>query len=317
MAMNRSGVFFTLGTILFLSVLVLLFTSDFGSNRFISHADTVDSASAFRERLEAVYLPTVLEQRSYVALVTLSSRAQSDGEYLLLPADYQQLLLSGSYTGSVGGSKLVPSFQTLPQALDNLTAASLTLGFNITYSINSITIIQTGSFQGAYIANLSYNMSTKDNSVRYERNLILQNSFSLIGISDLYYNRHRPVSWGDNRTFQQFQPSVWNETTFFTFATNSSYARNNDSPSIFDRLRGNASGSTYGVETVIPVTVTPANNYTSIDWENFTNLQDDCRYNISSISTVRLDYQTIIDYNLTTASVFPPSSPIDCPAPPK
>jgi hypothetical protein len=309
--LGKKGVFFTISAILFLVALSYFFKLENTSVIIDTTTSTVVSTNAYRERLETVYFPLLLKQYSFSTLVALSNDAYTRPTYLVLPNDFQTAIVNGTYRAYT-----LSNFTTLSHVLNNLSNESTAIGYNLSIYIENITVYQSGAFQAYYVANISFNLSSRDGSVRFKRNIVAQDSFSLNGVPDLFYNRNTPVA-GDYRSVNVYRPRSWNNSVVALFVQNRSYVPSNDSPSIFGRLQGINAPNPYGVETFLPSTFSPGQNYTSIDWQYMPSPTDyTCVYLTPiGLGGIQLNLASLIDYNITGANLVN-SSPSYCPPAP-
>lgn len=308
MVLNRRGVFFSLAALFFVSVLLYAFTSDYTTPSINTAAITVSTTNSYRERLETGYLPLLLRERSYATLYALSIDATARSIPLSLPADYEQAIMTRQYRGNP------LSIVTLPEALGNLSNLSGEAGVNVTIVINDITVRQVGAFQALYEANYSYNLSSQDGTVRFNRSVETYGTFFLNGLPDRYYNDLNP--WGETLYLYQHRPYAWNAAEFANMSALRYYSTNNDSPSFFGRLTGDLAPSQYGIETTVPQGVTPVDGSTSIDWEYLSGSMYECTYSHpGAYASLRLRFEDLNHYNLTGA-ILHYGDPDDCPAAP-
>lgn len=307
MVLNQRAVFFTISTIFFISILVFLFTAELQSSTIDTTTITPETTNAYREKFEQGYVPTIVKQAAYYSLYALATDAYTAGRYLILPNDITTALINGTYKGT--GPDYIPltGFQTLPQAFSNLSEATKIIGFTLTVAVNDVTVVQTGAWTGEYTMNITYNLSSQDNTTTFRRTIIVQDAFSLIGLPDLYYNRNAVVFGpaAGNRTLLPFNELTWNNTAFLAFANNKTYIAANQSPSYFNRLQGYNIPNMYGVETIIPTSITPSLNNVSIDSQYFNTSAYLCVYNHTGIyPNLRLSLEDILSFNITGSSLF-------------
>jgi hypothetical protein len=310
-------------TIVFLAALMLLFKAELYTGPVDTNIVTVQTTNAFRERIENVYIPLVARHHSYITMYALVDNAYTNDRWLKMPDDYRTAMLYGYYRGN-GLSDLSLTNATyrqvvLDEAFFNLSEVAKQTGFNVSFIVHNITIEQTGVLQAAYTLNISYNLSSRDGAVSYERNLIQQEKFTLLGLPELGYNRESKArGFGEYVYFYQLQPPKWNNTAFAPVIVNRTYLYNNESPSYFQRIQGQwGLRSPFGVYTVIPTSRTPPANITSFDWKYFTGVETACIYALSPpYPGTHVSYEDIFTYNFTNTTFLAGVSQSNCPPAP-
>jgi hypothetical protein len=193
----------------------------------------------------------------------------------------------------------------LPQQLDTLETESAKLGYNLSFALYSITLSQSGPYQASYSCNITFNLTSADGRTSFARNVSSVGAISLVGIPDLYYNRNAALAGlPANRTFVPYVPAGWwNNSSVATMAQLGRYRAVNTSPDIFNRLQGSVAAGTWGIESLVPSTLTPASNLTSIDAQYFSNARYNCTYAGGAYASLRMNFQSIIDYNVTGSTL--------------
>jgi hypothetical protein len=320
---SKRAVFFSISTIVLLAALMLLFKAEIYTGPLDTGTITVYTTNSFRERVENVYIPLVARHYSYRTLYALADNAYTNSRWLVLPDDFTSAMLTGEYEGS-GATPLSLTnatyvHTTLQQAFDNLSNVSKEAGFNLTFYVHDVVIEQTGSFQAAVTINISYNLSSRDQAVRYERNVERSDKFTLVGLPELGYNREaRSRGFNEYLYLNQYQPNRWNNTAFAYVIVNRTFMYNNNSPSYFQRLEGQWNAeSPFGIEAVIPTSRTPAGNLTSFDWQYFSNDASNCIYALDApYAGTHVNYEQIFAFNLTNTVLLPGVSQSNCPPAP-
>jgi hypothetical protein len=317
MAMNRRGVFFTLASILFVSVLLLIFSTEYKAGTIDTGDAVIEVTSAQREKLELVYIPLVVEDTSYHVLAALSEDAYARDITVDVEQYFTEAMLNGTYEN---GRYPLATFKNLTYALNALSNASNQTGYPLAITVQRLTIEQVGAFEARYNITYNYTLRSRDGTVRFSRTVQQNDTFFLSGLPDRYYNDNtRGLEY---RTVRPYRTAEWTTASFANMTFSHYYAANARAPSYFDRLNGTIRPSPYGIE--VPVFQGASFNWTSMDWQFFERTESSCTYRqplgpAPVIWQYHFDFDTLVYYNVTgfeQAYPDPSGGPSDCPTPP-
>lgn len=325
---KRKAVLFSLISVLFSVLFVTIFSQNFkttyedripGSNIRIKVMDTY-------VRNFETYLGDSIKISTYRTLDAITNIKHTERAFFTDEASFNTTFsecMKCGYTNCVARVTECNLQYYLEARLNNITNLSdEELNIKTTYKINSIKIEHESAFNVRTTVNISYNVtddSEELNYARWNKNIIVEQSVSIIGLLDPIGNINDGTNTY-NRTIKEYtgtcqgDPSCWDPTNTEEFYEDMSFTLAKDRGiSFLQRYWNDTTPSKYGIETIIHPTELPSpdGNNSFIDrryWNNtFT-----CNYNPGmSISIyvldgeyVSLDSNSSSWYGLTVGDMY-------------
>jgi len=323
---SSKAMFFTLISLLFVSMLSLIFSSitpiSMLSDRMKPTADRITSANIYITNFESSYLERVLRVSSYNALQSIILNITNASAFVdNVTSTFKEVILNGTIDGvdlsDYGINNMVNT--TLPAKIGQMMLmASDYLHINMTYDIVDVYPYQsneTGPFGIGIIMIINY---SSDVGVAYwnKSNLTLNITYDISDFDDPMYIVN--TSNDHPRKFIASSFTGWNSTYLSQHIANETYKHDEMAPSFLMRFEGDFGNSTCcGIESVIDQGVYGDYAYANMSFIDYCYFGQNCPgsrdgnkslYNVTGITNppgypFLIEPYHVEQYNLTEAEV--------------
>jgi len=335
MAIKKNGIFFTLISLLFVTLIVISFTTqDFVTlkNKVPVTEATVRIANEHVQYLESGYIPQSISESAYLALEALAVRinitqvpfADEDA----FSQAFEEVMLYGTYQGQdidVLNQRRIMTNNTLIYdlaRLENLSASFLNLPTTFNYSTPLRAAVFQDNSTGPYSAavNISLGFKVNASSVVITRSTRFTALLTFDNLTDPNYllSTNGRVS----RTFKAANQTNWNLATTQDFIAKKKYRYLPQSPTFLGRFYTGGladNSSCCGVESLIDADVIAEVGHTNESYADCAFFGGGCYtsgilYRVTGISNepsypFRLDSSRVLEtaYNLSDYAIPDPS----------
>lgn len=258
--MNKKGIFFTIMTIIFLSIFLFYFSiysyqkstekEDVIALRITSIENFIKSAERDIER--GLYIS------SFRAFLSLEEKISLNGTFInSINHSFNELILNGTLEGE---EKLLMQESTLNDWLQSIISKANKLNIVLNISFSDIYLYHEGPWHVTIGANFAINANDSTGIAWWEQEEYITTLIPVIGFEDPLYivngygrltNLINQTPFEGNYVFKVNE--IWNVTNLMAHLENMYYTSNSDAPSFLMRFENDLGSSPHGIESLVNI----------------------------------------------------------------
>ena len=249
MALRRKAMFFTLISVLLVTIIIISFTfySSYRTQSKMFVVETrVNTMDRFIEDLEKD-MERALYIAGFRAILGAEDYIIKNGEYLDNPSS---LLGELAINGTLNGTQLNLTIDSsLSDWFDRVSIQGQNIGVEMNYTMLGFEINQSDPWFIDFYVDLELDISDTKGIAKWNRNKTAFGTVSIVGLEDPVYTIG---AYGrTTRIINKTEDNIQGIDDLKDFLDSGAYRANSDAPSFLMRLEGNLSSSPYGIETLV------------------------------------------------------------------
>ncbi len=260
MLKTKKGLFFTILTVLFLSIFLFYFT--IGnlkrySNQMVVIESRVNSMNDFVKSIERD-VERGLYISSFRALLSISVYlANKDSFITNINGSFSEAVLNGTINQEV-----LPLMvnSTLNDWINSIKSQGGNLNLIVNINVSQLKVYQKDPWRVYSSINVTIDIIDSSALASWHRERLVETSVSILGLEDPLYivNGHRRLTNLINITpyegvYTSFVIGVWNVSKLLAHANQSFYTSNTNAPDYLARFENKTDASAYGIESMVDV----------------------------------------------------------------